>query len=143
MRHWLYHHPWSPLLLSIAMLIPSLASGDDLEAFAAGLLCQRTDCPSPVEPVPPAPLVIEGVSLPADAARQRDEEQAFLVRQGAYLTDLGAIVSLSDEPASVQLPDRGELEAYDHGPAGLLPTTGPVIITTPRPSASPQGSSRD
>lgn len=142
MRFYSCNALWPSLLFSLMFLLPATGLSDDLEAFAARLLCQAEDCPPYESPAPP-PLIINGFTLPADAARERDDEQAFLVRQGSYLTDQGTIAALSDEPTSVLLPDRGAIQVRDHGPADLLPTTGPVIITTPRLTVSPQGSSRD
>ncbi|SDL53922.1 hypothetical protein SAMN05192555_10575 [Franzmannia pantelleriensis] len=143
MRHSLRYHIVSGLLLNLVLMMPILAYSDDLDAFAASLLCDQESCTPPDSQAPPVPLVIEGTTLPSDAARERDHEQAFLVRQGAYLTDQGTISSLTDQPASIQVPERGVLQAHDHGPADLVPTTGPVIIAIPRTSPSPQGSSRD
>lgn len=137
MRYLSPHAGIPPLIIALALMASPTTFGDDLEAFAASLLCQEADCPSPAEPDPLPPLVIEGTTLPPDAARERDDQQAFLVRQGAYLTDQGNITSLNGDSVSVKLPKRGELKARDHGPADLLPTTGPVIIATP------QGTPRD
>ncbi len=131
-----YRALW-PLPLWLMTLAPSPGFASDLEAFAAGLLCRQADCPPAAESPAPKPLAIEGVTLPADAARQRDDDQAFLVQQGAYLNDQGQVTPLSRPAAGVSLPERGELPSRDHGPADLLPTSGPVLITTPRPSASP------
>ncbi|WP_445001192.1 hypothetical protein [Halomonas mongoliensis] len=136
MRHSLRLYPGS-LLLILAIQTPFPAFGDDLDAFAARLLCEQAQCPSAPKPEASPPLVIEGITLPKDAARQRDNEQAFLVQQGAYLNDQGQVTPLTGPAATVSLPERGELSSRDHGPADLLPTSGPVLITTPRSSASP------
>lgn len=132
MRYLSLHAGIQPLIIAIAFGISPTTFGNDLEAFAASLLCQEATCPPSVEPEPLSPLVIEGTTLPIDAARERDDQQAFLVRQGAYLTDLGNITSLNGDSVSIHPPERGELQARDHGPAELLPTNGPVIIATPQ-----------
>lgn len=137
MRYLSPHAGRAPLIIALTLMASPAALGDDLEAFAARLLCQEADCPPAAEPAPLPPLVIDDTPLPPDAARGRDDQQAFLVRQGAYLTDQGHIASLNGEKVSVRLPERGELKARDHGPADLLPINGPVIIATP------QGTPRD
>lgn len=118
------------------LLFCPMAMGGELDDFAASLLCEGDHCPPPAQEKVLSPLVIEHKVLPEDAARGRDDQQAFLVRQGAYLTDQGEIASLDGEEVRVTLPERGDLELPDHGPADQLPTTRPVIITVP------QGSSR-
>lgn len=132
MRYLSPHAEIKSLIIAIALVISPTTFGDDLEAFAASLLCQEANCPPSVEPEPLPPLVIEGIHLPTNAARERDDQQAFLVRQGTYLTDQGNITSLNGGSVSIPPPQRGELQARDHGPAELLPTTGPVIIATPQ-----------
>lgn len=122
------------LLLSyLLILVSASANASGIDDFAARLLCEADpDCelPQTESDNTLARIVILGIVLPDDAARDRDDEQEALVTQGSYLSVDGEVMSLSSTTGQVILPERGALSTHDFGSA-RIPSTTPIIITLP------------
>ena len=122
------------ITLNLLFFFAMLNNTYSLDDFAAQLLCEagEIDCNDmEYNDSKKHPIVVDGVTLPDDAARDRKDEQTALVKQGAYLRIDGKILSLETKPVTVIIPERGKLMVDDHGSAAIVPEYGPVIITVP------------
>lgn len=119
----------------LAFACVATADTSDIDSFAAKLLCEMTqDCKLVEEKVELHPIVVEGVELPVDAARDKMDEQKFLVRKGVYLTSAGEIrrfIFVEEESLNIE---RGSLNVNKD--SSFMPelNRAPVIIRIPRTS---------
>lgn len=123
------------IIFSIVIVVSSSSAGaSSFEDFAARLLCESDpECELIITDTnnQRVALVILGIELPSNAARDRAEEQRVLVAQGSYLTVDGDVRSIQDTQEELIVPERGTLRSDDFGSA-TLSSAAPIIITTPR-----------
>ena len=119
----------------LAFACVSTADTSDIDNFAAKLLCEMTqDCKLVEEEVELHPIFVEGVELPIDAARNKIDEQKYLVRKGLYLSSGGEVIRfIFAEEESVNI-ERGSLNVNKD--PSFMPelNRAPVIIRIPRTS---------
>lgn len=115
-------------LLAMLPLSQALA----LDDFAARLLCSGSDEECAQAPSKPEPVVVKGITLPADAKRDHEDVQRVLVGQGLYLTEGDDIRPLAEDEQERVRVDRGTLQIKDHGAVEIAPGLRPITIFTPK-----------
>lgn len=121
------------IILINSILPAAYAEEFNIESFADQLLCEiENSCKKTEEKIELQPIKIGGIKLPMDAARDRIDEQKFLVPKGAYLNSDGEIKRFTSKKEERVSLNRGSLATNEETPYIHEINTKPIIINIPK-----------